>query len=272
MWWLWIVGPVAVGLVFVLTGKVDQRALKEIEAWREELRARRAMLQKKAKSSGEAKRRRSKDARPKPVGGLSRDFADITEEIGEGRIVGQFELAPKVAYARFILSDGDGSSDHQSVIVRLAEPGPTFVAKPLPLLEQDTRVPNTGIEFRKDPEFFSTYLVEADAKLAKQIGQWLSRDLRTLLREHGEAWLYVRGRAMALTLYGTIRADKMAKLIELAEVFVAEHGAEDGPSLFGETDRSNTKELPDDLARDNADDDGDDADGDTDNDADGEKT
>ncbi len=254
MWWLWIVGPVAVGLIFVLTGKVDQRALREIAAWREELGARRAKLQKKAKSSGEGKKKKSKDTRPKPVGALSRDFADITEEIGEGRVVGQFELAPKVAFARFIVSDGDGSSDHQSVIVRLAEPGPTFVAKPLPLLDQDTRVPNTGIEFRKDPEFFSTYLVEAEAKLAKQIGQWLSRDLRTLLREHGEAWLYVRGRAMALTLYGPIRADKMAKLIELAEVFVAEHGADDGPSLFGETDRSNTKEQPKESVEDEADD------------------
>ena len=39
-----------------------------------------------------------------------------------------------------------------------------------------------------------------------------------------------------------IRADKIAALVELAEVFVAEHGADDGPSLFGETDRTIVKE------------------------------
>lgn len=278
MWWLWIVGPIMAGLIFVLTGKSDGRASKEIEAWREQLGARRAKLQKKAKSSGESKKRevddtvwrgkqplpvdeapsepkkkKTKDTRPKPVGALSRDFSDVIEEIGEGRVVGQYELAPKVAYVRFVEGDVEGGSDHQSVLVRLAEPGPTFTAKPLPLLDEQNRVPNTGIEFRKDPEFFSTYLVEADATLAKQIGKWLSRDLRTLLREHGDVWLCVRGRAMALTVYGTIRAEKIAALMELADVFVAEHGAEDGPSLFGETDRTNVKEKDDQGSNDSGD-------------------
>jgi len=263
MWWLWIVGPFAAGLIFVLTNKVDQRALLEIEAWREELGKRRAKHQKHSKSSyRDGKKKKPKDARPKPVGSLSRDFAEIIEEIGEGRVVGQFELAPKVAYARFIESSGEGGSDHQTILVRLAEPGPTFTAKPLPLYDDKTRVPNTGIEFRKDPEFFSTYLVEAEAMLAKQIGQWLSRDLRALLREHGDAWLCVRGRTMALTLYGTIRADKMTRLVDLAEVFVAEHGAEDGPSLFGETDRSNTKEKSEESSAEEADDDDADEEGD----------
>jgi hypothetical protein len=269
MWWLWIIGPIAAGLVFVLTSKVDQRALQQIEAWREQLGERRAKLSKKTKAASDGKKteadetvwrgkqprvreadtsdksekkKRTKDARPKPVGALSRDFADVIEEIGEGRVVGQYELAPKVAYARFITSDLEGGSDHQTVLVRLAEPGPTFTARPLPLLDETKRVPNTGIEFRKDPEFFSTYLVESDAALAKDIGKWLSRDLRQLIREHGNVWLCVRGRAMALTVYGLIRADKIAALVELAEVFVAEHGAEDGPSLFGDTDRTSVKE------------------------------
>lgn len=242
MWWLWIVGPIMAGLIFVLTGKVDQRVMQEIEAWQEQLGARRAKLQKKAKAAGEGKKKKAKDTRPKPVGTLSREFAGVIEEIGEGRVVGQYELAPKVAYARFVMGDAEGSSDHQSILVRLAEPGPTFTARPLPLLDEKTPVPNTGIEFRKDPEFFSAYLVEADATLAKAIGKWLSRDLRELLRDNGEVWLCVRGKAMALTVYGSIREEKITGLVELAEVFVAEHGADDGPSLFGETDRSNVKE------------------------------
>lgn len=242
MWWLWIAGPIAVGLIFVLTGKVDERVSKEIEAWRGQLAERRSKLQKKAKAAGEGKKKKAKDMRPKPVRALPGDFSEVIEEVGEGRVAGQFELAPKVAYARFVLGDVEGSSDHQTVLVRLAEPGPTFNARPLPLLDETSRVPNTGIEFRKDPEFFSTYLVEADASQAKAVGKWLSRDLRSLLREHGEVWLCVRGRAMALTVYGTIREEKIAALMELAEVFVAEHGAEDGPSLFGETDRMSSKE------------------------------
>lgn len=245
MWWLWIIGPIAAGLVFVLTGKVDQRVLQQIEAWREHLGERRAKLQKKAKAAGGGKKKKPKDVRPKPVGTLSREFAEVIEEIGEGRVVGQYELAPKVAYARFITGDLEGGCDHQTVLVRLAEPGPSFTAKPLPLQDETHHVPNTGIEFRKDPEFFSTYLVEADATQAKEIGKWLSRDLRQLIREHGDVWVCVRGRAMALTVYGLIREDKIAALVDLAEVFVAEHGAEDGPSLFGETDRTNVKEKDD---------------------------
>jgi hypothetical protein len=266
MWWLWIVGPVTVGLIFVLTGKVDQRVYREIEAWREQLGARRAKNRKRTKvTSAEDKaesggtvwrgkqpgvlpaspsesKKKSKDLRPKAIGSLGRDFAEIVEEIGEGKVVGQYELAPKVAYARFIAGDAEGSSDHQSVLIRLAEPGPTFTAKPLPLLDENTRVPNTGIEFRKDPQFFSTYLVEAEVSLAKQIGKWLSRDLRALLCEHEDVWLHVQGKTMALSLYGPIREEKISALIELAEVFVAEHGADDGPSLFGTTDRLSSKE------------------------------
>lgn len=263
MWWLWIVGPILAGLIFVLTGKVDERALQEIEAWREQLASRRSKLLKKTKAKADAekksvddtvwrgkqaipsvsdKKKKPKDQRPKFVGGLAREFGPVIEEIGEGRVVGQYELAPKVAYARFVTSDVEGSSDHQSILIRLAEPAPAFTAHPLPLLDETTHIPNTGIEFRKDPEFFSTYIVEADAKLAKDIGKWLSRDLRGLLREHGDVWLCVRGRAMALTVYGLIREEKIAALVDLAEVFVAEHGADGGPSLFAEADRLNTKE------------------------------
>lgn len=243
MWWLWIVGPVTVGLIFVLTRKVDQRVYREIEAWREQLGARRARSKKKAKALDDTKKKKSKDVRPKPSGALAREFAPVIEEIGEGKVVGQYELVPKIAYARFVAGDLEGSSDHQSILIRLAEPGPTFTAKPLPLLDENSRVPNTGIEFKKDPEFFSTYLVEADFALAKQIGKWLSRDLRALLCEHGDVWLHVQSKAMALSVYGTIDAAKITALVDLAEVFVAEHGADDGPSIFGDSDRMSPKET-----------------------------
>lgn len=65
---------------------------------------------------------------------------------------------------------------------------------------------------------------------------------------------------MALTVYGTVRAEKIAPLVELADVFVAEHGAEDGPSLFGEADRTNVKEKDDHASRDDEDGENDDDD------------
>ncbi len=207
---------------------------------------RRAKLQKKAKSSGEGKKKKPKDPAPKAIGTLGRDFADAIEQIGEGTVLRQYELVPKVVYARFVGGSAKGSSDHQTILVRLAEPAPTFIAKPLPLLDETTHVPNTGIEFRKDPEFFSTYIVEADAANAKAIGKWLSRDLRALMCEHGDVWLYVKGNVLALSVYGLIRADKIEALVDLAEVFVAEHGANNGPSIYGETDRTNVKESLDD--------------------------
>jgi hypothetical protein len=58
---------------------------------------------------------------------LSREFVDVIEESGEGRVVGQYELAPHGAYARFITSDLEGGSDHLPLLVRLAKPSPTLL-------------------------------------------------------------------------------------------------------------------------------------------------
>ncbi len=243
MWWIWIAFPIAAGLIFVLTRKVDVRALKEIDAWREALGARRSSKRSSTRTAYRDKAdKKPKDRRPKPVGSLPKEFGPLVENIGEGNVLGQYELAPKVAYARFVAANLLGSSDHQTVLVRLAEPGPTFTAKPLPLLDDTRHVPNTGIIFKKDPEFSEAYLIEAEARDAKAINVWLSKDLRKLVREHGDVWLHVSGRTMALSVYGTISEEKITTLMELADVFVAEHGAEDGPSLFGEAERTNVKE------------------------------
>jgi hypothetical protein len=245
MWWIWIAFPIAAGLIFVLTRKVDARALKEIEAWRDALGARRSSKRSSTRTAYRDKAdKKPKDRRPKPVGALPKELGPLVEIIGEGNVLGQYELAPKVAYARFVTANLLGSSDHQSVLVRLAEPGPTFTATPLPLLDETRHVPNTGIVFKKDPEFSEAYLIEAEARYAKAINAWLSKDLRKLVREHGDVWLHVSGRAMALSVYGTISEEKIDALMELADVFVAEHGADDGPSLFGEAERTNVKEKP----------------------------
>src|SRR5690606_27934222 len=115
-------------------------------------------------------------------------------------------------------------------LVELAEPAPAFTARPLPWVD-GALAPNTGIEFRKDPELAAAYIV--DGAQAKPIGKWLTKPLREMLIESGEVWLRAEGKVLALSIYGSIRQEKIEALLEIADVFVAEHGAEGGPSLFG---------------------------------------
>ena len=173
---------------------------------------------------------------------------------------------PKVAFARFVQGDLAGSSDHQTVIVRLEEPGPAFTARPLPFVDGKP-APNTGIVFSKHPEFMDVYLVDGQVTSAKAIGKWLTRPLRELLCESGEVWVRVSGKAMALTIYGPIREEKIAALLEVADVFSAEHGADGGVSLFGEDEDERAARL----AGDADDEDEDDEDEDEDEDEDDEE-
>lgn len=254
MWWLWIVAPIAAGLIFVLTGQVDKRALSAIEAWRDALGARRAGKGKARSKAAGAKKKKGKDARPKRVGALPPPLAPVAELAGGGKLLGNYELVPKVAYAHFVQGDLAGSSDHQTVIVALEEPGPAFTARPLPFVDGKV-APNTGIQFKKHPEFMDAYVVEGSTAAAKAIGKWLIRPLRELLCESGEVWVRVEGKALALSIYGTVREEKIAALLEIADVFVAEHGAEGGPSLFGEDEDARAARLAEDDADDEEEDD-----------------
>ncbi|MDC3953069.1 hypothetical protein [Polyangium jinanense] len=249
MWWLWIVAPIAAGLIFVLTGQVDKRALSAIEAWRDALGARRTGQGKaRAKAAG-AKKKKGKDTRPKRVGNLPPVLGPVAELAGGGKLLGDYEIVPKVAYARFVQGDVAGSSDHQTVIVALEEAGPAFTARPL-LVVDGKPAPNTGIQFRKHPEFMEAYVVEGSTAVAKAIGKWLTRPLRDLLCESGEVWVRVEGKAMALSIYGTVREEKIAALLEIADLFVAEHGAAGGPSLFGEDEETRAARLAEDESDD----------------------
>jgi uncharacterized RDD family membrane protein YckC len=51
-----------------------------------------------------------------------------------------------------------------------------------------------------------------------------------------DAWLRVDGRIMALTLYGSIDADKLDELVGVADAIFAERGAGGGASLFGDSE------------------------------------
>ncbi|UQA62542.1 hypothetical protein [Polyangium aurulentum] len=247
MLWLWIVGPIAALAIFVLTGpwfrsrflgRTNVRFMREIEAWRAAMGARRAAelgeapAKKKKKTAdratGETKKKKksTRDLQPKRVPVTPAGFSRVLQGVGEGAPLGHYELVKDVAYVVAMEGSIGGTSDHQTVLLRLDNPGPRMIVRPLPL--GDT---STGIQFRKDPAFMAAFLVEGQTSDAKAIGKWLSKPLREMLLETPDAWLRVEGGHLALTIYGFIDAEKLEELIDLADVFCAEHGAQGGPSL-----------------------------------------
>jgi hypothetical protein len=180
-----------------------------------------------------------------------------------------FELVPKLAYLAVMSANAQTGSDHQTVSAKLDDAAPSFTVRPLPIVEGE-RAPNTGIEFKKDPEFMALFLVESaglapaappppakgakeaappappasDAELAKKIRAWLSRPVREALRDLPEAWLRVQGKTMALTVYGAVDAEKINELVTVADAIFAEYGADGGPSLFGDADEDADASAP----------------------------
>jgi hypothetical protein len=219
MWWLSFVGPLVAVLVYVLTGRPDGRRERQVEGWRKAA------------------------ANPRRVTSLPGPLARVLEYTGGGEPVAYFELATKLAYLAVMSADATQGSDQVTVIAKLDDSGPSFTARPLPI-EEGVRVPNTGVEFKKDPELMANFLVEGtlgdrapapvtDAE-AKRIRQWLSPPLREALLDFPDGWLRVDGKvkAMAFTAYGPPDAQRIEALVAAADIVFAEHGAGGGPSLL----------------------------------------
>jgi hypothetical protein len=154
----------------------------------------------------------------------------MLERTGGGTVVGHYELVPRLAYLSVLTAMSTASSDQQTVVAKLGKAGPSFTVRPLPIVD-GKRVENTGVKFKKDPEFMAEFLVEGAEP--KAIGKWLIGPLRDALRELPDAWLFVEGKVMAVTLYGRTEAGRMEALVATADELFAEHGAKGGPSLFG---------------------------------------
>lgn len=243
MWWLWIVGPLAALVIFILTepgflgylGRANLRFIREIEVWRSLMGSRRAaeLARTVYRTAAEAPKKKKKkkaserELQPKRQPVAPSIFNLVLEGVGGGAALGHYELVKGVAYVTVMEGALGGTSDHQTVLLRLEKRGPRMTVRPLPLGES-----NNGIQFRKDPDFMAAFLVEGQTSDAKAIGKWLSKPLREMLLESPDAWLRVEGNTLALTMYGFIEAERLEELVELADVFCAEHGAEGGPSLF----------------------------------------
>ena len=247
MIWLAYVAPVAVLFVWFLTGfpgPHERRRARELARWRDLMTPK--QVQRKQEGYRATKETEVALGGPRPVTAFPGDLNRMIPEIGGSVSVARYELIEKLAYVAVMGPDLVSGSEYQAVLARLERPGPVFTVRPLPIID-GKRIPNTGVQFKKDPAFMQLFLVEGPD--AKKIGKWLPRSLRAVLLELPDAWLYVDGRAMAVVLYGPVDADRMVDLITAADTIFAEHGAEGGPSLFFD-------EEDDDRGGDSADEDG----------------
>jgi hypothetical protein len=258
MVWLWYAAPVAIGLIYFLTGLwPDRRRSYEVQRWRVGFRG------PAAPPPVKGKKKRAEEVGPREVSSMPGDLTRMVEEAGGGAALAYYELFPKLAYLAEMAADAAAASDHHTVVAKLAKPAPTFTVRPLPIVE-GMRVENTGIKFPKDPEFMALFMVEGED--ARAIGKWLKRSMRDALCEQPDLWLHVRGRAMALTLFGPADAEQMDDLIATADAIFAEVGAEGAPALIAEAEDEDDDDL-DDEDEDDLDED-EDEDGDEDGDED----
>ncbi len=240
--WLWVGGPLIVLITYFLTMRSPaerRRRLREAEIWRGSIGPER--LHASADNKGDAPFRsdpskkktpaKVKDAGPRRVATLPAVLQRAALLAGGGELIAHYELAKDIAYLSLVEANGTAGSNCQTVSGKLEEAGPALVVRPLPLVD-GVAIPNTGVQFKKDPELMSLFLIEGPE--AKAIGKWLSQPIRRALCELPAAWLRVEGKTMTVTVFGNLEADQLDALVQLADTIFAEHGAEGGPSLFGE--------------------------------------
>jgi len=182
---------------------------------------------------------RARAASPKrrlaEVKSLPAQLQRLLTTVGDGSVSGYFTLKHDAAYLALIEADATSLEDYATVVMRLEEPGPRFRARPLPIVE-GRRVPNTGVVFKKDPDFSAAYLVEPSPSAnPKDVRRFLNGAIRDELYDLDGVWLVIDGAYASATLYGPFDVDRIDKLVELADVFFAEYGL-GGESLLDPDD------------------------------------
>jgi hypothetical protein len=240
--WLWVGGPLIILITYFLTMRSSEerrKRLREADIWRASIGPER--LHASADNKGGAPFRpdpskkkpqvKVKNAGPPRVPSLPAVLHRAVLLVGGGELVASYELVKDVAYLTLAEANGTAGSNYQAVSAKLEEIGPTMLVRPLQRVD-GVPVPNTGVQFKKDPELMN--LFQIDGVEAKAIGRWLSQPIRRALCELPGVWIRVEGKTMTVTVFGTVEADQLDALVQLADTIFAEHGAEGGPSLFGE--------------------------------------
>lgn len=168
----------------------------------------------------------------KTVTALPSELAHVLDLVGGGAPIAFFEVHPKIAFVAIFGADSTSVSEYTSVVLRLEEPGPSFELHPL---VPGDPPPVRTIGF-KDAEFAARFVIEGDDPKATRA--FLIPDLRDELLENQDVHLVVSHRALAVTLFGPFSRARAMKLLDLADVFFAEFGAEGGPALRDPFDKA----------------------------------
>ena len=155
MWWMWIVGPILVGIVYRMTAGWDRRNEAEVERFRTMFwpRPKEEVVEDEPGSEGnyrKAPEKATKLGQPsgpgaKIVTSMPGPLQRMVLAAGGGDPVTRIELVPKLAYLASMASNAVCLSDHQTVVCRLDDPAPRFSTRPLPIVEGE-RIVNSGIE------------------------------------------------------------------------------------------------------------------------------
>lgn len=222
----------AVGLIYFVTGDPDPRKKKEFDEFRH-FPARREIDANASPYRQLSLRGQIEQSRLlKRVETLPPPFARMLPIVGEGRAFGFLQLKEDLAYVAFVEADDHNVSEYVSVLMLLDEQMPTFVVRPLPIVD-GARVPNIGPRFAEDAAFTAQYLIELDPKANPHaVKSFLSPIVREELLSLPAVWLHVHGNVMALTLFGRYDAESVDHLVDMADVLFLDYGAEGGPSLL----------------------------------------
>lgn len=154
------------------------------------------------------------------------------DSVGGGQVFRTYLLKNDLAYVAFVEADLTDVSDYVTVVLKLEDKAPTFVARPLPI-DDGKPVVNSGLLFREDREFSAEFLVEVPhGQQPVAVREFLAENIRDELMGLPDVWLRVEGTIATLTRYGQFNVEKTDELVELADAIFAEVGAEGGPSLL----------------------------------------
>lgn len=218
-WFLWVAGPVGMVFIYFATGGGDKHRDNELNAWRTKAGWPRAVGELIKKKGGGGRT----VAWPPPA------LWHLVGEAGPGQHLVTFQLHPKLAYLAVTDANLLNASEHVTLIAKLEESAPKMLVHPLPKQEGDKKK-STGIVFKKDPKFSGMFIVEGTQPA--YLRSWLNARVRKALTALPDVWVRTQGSAVALTLYGRPREDRITKLVEVADVIFGEYGAEGGPSLL----------------------------------------
>ncbi len=216
---LWVAIPLGMLLMWIGTRPKANRFAAEIERF--------AKFELPDEPADDEKKPKKRAGVLNKLTAPPKDFGSILERTGDGEPITFFEIHPRLAYVAITGTSPTCASECTSIVMKLDAPAPTFEARPIVAIDPP---PAKIVEFKKDLEFTTRYVVEGDE--AKRIRAFLCEPLREELVDEPSIWVEADQKFLALSIYGDFDRARTLLLLETADVFFAEYGAGGGPSLL----------------------------------------